>query len=98
VDIQEVLGLLPVLSLVGLQAKVLLGKGLFSKVLKLSVCGPLSGPLSQILRESVRLVWYCSKTRSQQPYRHGSGEFSPVISLSGSKAVISIIFVILVVI
>ena len=44
-DIQEVLGLLPVLSLVGLQVKVLLGKGLFSKVLKLFVCGPFSGPL-----------------------------------------------------
>ena len=57
-----------------------------------------AGPLGQILRESVRLVWYCSKTRSQQPYRHGSGEFSPVISLSGSKAVISVIFVILVMI
>ena len=60
--------------------------------------GPLSGPLSQILREGVRLVWYCSKTRSQQLYRHGSGEFSFVISFSGSKAVISIIFVILVMI
>ena len=52
-DIQEVLGLLPVLSLVGLQAKVLLGKGLFSKVLKLFVCGPLLGPFSKIVQEIV---------------------------------------------
>ena len=46
------------------------------QLLQLSNRGPLLGPLGQILRESVRLVWYFSKTRSQQPYRHGSGEFS----------------------
>ena len=36
--------------------------------------GPPSGPLSQILRESVRLVWYFSKTRSQQSHQNSSGE------------------------
>ena len=51
-----------------------------------------AGPLSQICGKASDLFGIAAR-REVSNHRHGSGEFSPVISLSGSKAVISVILV-----